>query len=450
MCGIVGYIGIDMVEKHLVSSLKKLEYRGYDSAGICIKNSHLKVVKEKGSIEELEKSLSETRSQCTTGIAHTRWATHGVPSRINAHPHLSNNAKIAIVHNGIIENYTTLKKFLLDKGYRFVSNTDSEVLAHLIEDFYEGDLIAAVSRALQNVEGTFGIAVLHESEEYMVVARKGSPLLLGVGDGMMMVASDAVPILKHTNKVVYLEDNDIAAIYEDKYEIQKLSGEMVSREVEEIRWNIDQIEKRGFKHFMMKEIYEQPEAMRNTLRGRIKKGKIKLSVDIDIKNLKRIVLSACGTSWHSALIGKYLFEEFFDIPVEVDYASEFRYRNTRLKRDDLFIVISQSGETADTLAALRKAKKFNCKTLGLVNMVGSTIAREVDSGIYLHAGPEIGVASTKAFLCQITGLLLLALYILQEQGEKISLELLDELQILPKKLMILSSMKNRFVFWLTA
>jgi len=434
MCGIVGYIGIDMVEKHLVSSLKKLEYRGYDSAGICIKNSHLKVVKEKGSIEELEKSLSETRSQCTTGIAHTRWATHGVPSRINAHPHLSNNAKIAIVHNGIIENYTTLKKFLLDKGYRFVSNTDSEVLAHLIEDFYEGDLIAAVSRALQNVEGTFGIAVLHESEEYMVVARKGSPLLLGVGDGMMMVASDAVPILKHTNKVVYLEDNDIAAIYEDKYEIQKLSGEMVSREVEEIRWNIDQIEKRGFKHFMMKEIYEQPEAMRNTLRGRIKKGKIKLSVDIDIKNLKRIVLSACGTSWHSALIGKYLFEEFFDIPVEVDYASEFRYRNTRLKRDDLFIVISQSGETADTLAALRKAKKFNCKTLGLVNMVGSTIAREVDSGIYLHAGPEIGVASTKAFLCQITGLLLLALYILQEQGQKISLELLDELQILPEKI----------------
>jgi len=434
MCGIVGYIGIDNVEKYLVEGLKKLEYRGYDSSGICIKDGSLDVIKQKGGIYELEKALENTKVTSDIGIAHTRWATHGAPDDINAHPHLSNNSEIAIVHNGIIENYSTLKRFLLEKGYIFNSQTDSEVLAHLIEEFYKDNLEDAVAKALENVEGTFGIAVLHCNEEKIVVARKGSPLIIGVGENMMMLASDAIPILDHTKKVIYLEDNDLAVLTKHDYVIKKINGKKVKREVEEIKWNISQIEKRGFKHFMLKEIHEQPEAMRNTLRGRIKGADIKLSVDFDVKNLKRIVITACGTSWHSALIGKYFMEEFLQLPVEVDYASEFRYRNTALNKDDLFVVISQSGETADTLAALRKAKSMGCKTLGLVNMVGSTIARETDSGIYLHAGPEIGVASTKAFLCQITGLMLLALFIQQGKGGEIPVKLLDELEILPEKI----------------
>ena len=434
MCGIVGYIGIDNVEKYLVEGLRKLEYRGYDSSGICVKDGNLDVIKKEGGISELEKVLANLNIHSNTGIAHTRWATHGEPNNENSHPHLSSNSKIAIVHNGIIENYTTLKKFLLEKGYIFSSQTDSEVLAHLIEEFYTDNLEDAVEKALQNIEGTFGIAVLHQNEDKIVVARKGSPLIIGVGENMMMLASDAIPILKHTKKVIYLEDNDLAVLTKQNYEIKKINGKKVQREIEEIKWNIDQIEKRGFKHFMLKEIFEQPEAMRNTLRGRIKDNEIKLSVDFDVKNLQRIVLTACGTSWHSALIGKYFMEEFLQIPVEVDYASEFRYRNTALNSDDLFIVISQSGETADTLAALRKAKSMGCKTLGLVNMVGSTIARETDSGIYLHAGPEIGVASTKAFLCQITGLILLALYIQKGKAGDIPTQLLDELETLPEKI----------------
>ena len=434
MCGIIGFIGMDNVEKHLIEGLKKLEYRGYDSAGICIKDDYLEVIKRKGGIAELEKTLQNRSTNSQMGIAHTRWATHGAPNDLNSHPHLSNNAEIAIVHNGIIENYITLKRFLLEKGYKFKSQTDSEVIAHLIEEFYDGNLEEAVALALENIEGTYGIAVIHRDENKLVAARKGSPLLLGVGDNAMMLASDAMPLLNHTKKVIYLEDNDIAVLTSDNFHIQKRDGQKVLRKIEEIKWNISQIEKRGFKHFMLKEIYEQPESIRNTLRGRIKQGKIKLSVDFDVKTLDRIVITACGTSWHSALIGKYFIEDFLSIPVEVDYASEFRYRNTNLQENDLFVVISQSGETADTLAALRKARNSGCKTLGLVNMVGSTIAREVDSGIYLHAGPEIGVASTKAFLSQITGLMLLALYINQERGADIPPEILDELQLLPEKI----------------
>ncbi|MFP4547978.1 MAG: glutamine--fructose-6-phosphate transaminase (isomerizing) [Fidelibacterota bacterium] len=434
MCGIVGFIGLDNVEKYLLEGLKKLEYRGYDSAGICIQDDYLEVIKQKGGIANLEKTLQSRSINSNVGIAHTRWATHGAPNDVNSHPHLSNNSEIAIVHNGIIENYITLKRFLLEKGYTFESQTDSEVVAHLIEEFYDGNLEEAVALALENIEGTYGIAVLHREENKIVAARKGSPLILGIGDNVMMLASDAVPLLDHTKQVVYLEDNDIAVLTAGDYHIQKFDGKKVRREIEEIKWNISQIEKRGFKHFMLKEIYEQPESIRNTLRGRIKQGKIKLSVDFDVKTLERIVITACGTSWHSALIGKYFIEDFLSIPVEVDYASEFRYRNTTLRKNDLFVVISQSGETADTLAALRKAKTSGCKTLGLVNMVGSTIAREVDSGIYLHAGPEIGVASTKAFLSQITGLMLLALYINQERGSDIPPEILDELQLLPEKI----------------
>ncbi len=434
MCGIVGFIGIDNVEQHLIDSLKKLEYRGYDSAGICIKDDYLDILKQQGGIAQLENAVQSRKFSGKTGIAHTRWATHGAPTNANAHPHLSDNGEIVVVHNGIIENYMTLKRFLLEKGYHFKSQTDSEVIAHLIEEFYDGNLEKAVAAALENIEGTYGIAVMHQSEEKIIAARKGSPLLLGVSDNIMLLASDAVPILEYTKKVIYLEDNDIAVITTHDYQIHKIGGGPVTREIEEIKWNISQIEKRGFKHFMLKEIYEQPEAMRNTLRGRIKKDSIKLSVDFDVKNLDRIVISACGTSWHSALIGKYFIEEFLQIPVEVDYASEFRYRNSFLRKNDLFVVISQSGETADTLAALRKAKATGCKTLGIVNMVGSTIAREVDSGIYLHAGPEIGVASTKAFLSQITGLMLLAMYIQQERGEKVPADVLNELAILPEKI----------------
>ena len=436
MCGIIGFVGQNNIEKHLIEGLKKLEYRGYDSAGLCINDIEggLQLIKKKGEISKLELEVGDKTFQSNVGIAHTRWATHGIPNQINAHPHISENSEIAIVHNGIIENYTSLKIYLQNKGYQFLSQTDSEVLVHLIDDFYNGDILTAVTNALQQVEGTYGVAVIHSKEDKMVVARCGSPLLIGLGKDMMMVASDAIPILKHTDNVIYLEDNDVAEITSSSYNIYKLSGEIVDREIEVVKLNINQIEKRGFKHFMLKEIIEQPEAMQNTLRGRIKEGKIKLSVDLDVKKLNRIVLTACGTSWHSALVGKYFLENFLDISVEVDYASEFRYRNTVLHKNDLFIVLSQSGETADTLAALRKARQSFCKTLGIVNMIGSTIAREVDSGIYLHAGPEIGVASTKAYLCQLTGLLLLALYIKQERGEKLPKDILEELQNLPGKI----------------
>ncbi|MBN2279770.1 MAG: glutamine--fructose-6-phosphate transaminase (isomerizing) [Candidatus Marinimicrobia bacterium] len=434
MCGIIGYIGIDHVEKYLIEGLKKMEYRGYDSAGICVKDDYLDVVKKSGGIANLEKALLDRKFSGNTGIGHTRWATHGAPNDLNAHPHLSFQSDIAVVHNGIIENYATLKRFLLEKGVRFSSQTDSEVLAHLIESFYTGNLEEAVSKALQNVDGTYGLAVLHRHENKIIAARKGSPLILGIGDSMMMVASDAVPLLDHTNKVIYLEDNDLAVLTRNQYDIMKINGRKVRREIEEIQWNISQIEKRGFKHFMLKEIYEQPEAMRNTLRGRIKGDTIKLSVNFDAEKLNRIVITACGTSWHSALIGKYFMEEILQLPVEVDYASEFRYRTTALAKDDLFIVISQSGETADTLAALRKAKSLGCQTLGIVNVVGSSIARETESGIYLHAGPEIGVASTKAFLCQITSLMLLALAIQQAKGKTISSRMINELEILPEKI----------------
>ena len=433
MCGIIGYIGSNECTGFLIDGLKKMEYRGYDSSGICVKNGSLTILKREGKISELEKSMNSS-IKGNIGIAHTRWATHGEPNEKNSHPHMSTDGKIAIVHNGIIENYNSIKELLIEEGYKFVSETDSEVLAHLIDKCYNGDLEDAVTKALDNVEGTFGLAVIHEDEKKIVAARRGSPLILGVGENEMIIASDAVPIVSLTKKVVYLDDNEIAVIDKNSYKVKRLTGESVDREVQEIKWNIGEIEKKGYKHFMHKEIHEQPTAMENTIRGHINEGKIKLSVDIDVEKLERVVISACGTSWHSALIAKYYIEDIVDMPVEVDYASEFRYRNTNLRENDLFVVITQSGETADTLAALRKAKSSGCKTIGLVNVVGSTIAREVDSGIYLHAGPEIGVASTKAFLCQITGLLLLALYINQEKGGKNDPKLIEELEQIPSKI----------------
>jgi len=435
MCGIVAYIGKKSAVPVLLEGLKKLEYRGYDSAGLCLLDKgQLITIKRLGKIAELEALVTPRGFSSGIGIGHTRWATHGAPSTANAHPHLCCRQSIAIVHNGIIENYHSLKKMLTSEGHVFRSDTDSEVLAHLIEKFHTGELAKAVALALQNVEGTYGLAVMERHTPGIVVARRGSPLIIGLGKAENFIASDAVAVLPYTNKVIYLQDNEIASIAADKYQIRNLRGEAQVSQVEEIRGNIAQIEKGGYKHFMLKEIHEQPAAVQNTLRGRLQPQSIKLSLNVHPTQFQRVVITACGTSWHAALIGKYLIEKYAAIPVEVDYASEFRYRSPILNSHTLLVVISQSGETADTLAALRKGRESGAKTLGLINVVGSTIAREVDSGIYLHAGPEIGVASTKAFVCQVTALLLLSLYFRQLSGGHIPAGLLSDLERVPEQI----------------
>lgn len=440
MCGIIAYIGNKPVVPILLEGLKKLEYRGYDSAGFSVLvNGQITTIKRKGKIDELEKSAKSEIPESRIGIAHTRWATHGEPNETNAHPHLSCDQSIAVVHNGIIENYNGLKEILIREGHRFSSETDSEVIAHLIEKFYHGCLEEAVSSALQNIEGTYGLAVLHRAENKIVVARKGSPIVIGLGCSETIASSDAVAILPYTKKVIYLNDNEIAVLTADTCKIRNLNGQSVSNEVQKILGTTEQIEKKGFKYFMLKEIHEQPEAILNTLRGRIKDGRIKLSLTIDLKKIKRIIITACGTSWHSAIIGKFFFEKYTGIPAEVDYASEFRYRQAIIDESVLIVVISQSGETADTLAALRKAKASGARVIGIVNVVGSTIAREVDSGIYLHAGPEIGVASTKAFVCQVMALLILSLYIRQEKGLSVPVGLLRQVEAIPEKIRIVLS-----------
>ena len=433
MCGIMGIVGGSNLSKKLLDGIKSLEYRGYDSVGMAsISNNQIVIKKDVGRLDKVHKQLNFHSLKGNTGIAHCRWSTHGEPSQINAHPHSCCKEEVAIVHNGIIENHHALKELLTDEGHTLTSNTDSEIFAHLIEKFFEDNLEEAVTKAVSCVEGTFGLAVIQKDDNKLVVARRGSPLIIGVGDKEMFVASDASAIVGHTKKVVYLDDDEIAVLEKDNYDIRKLNGERTTKEVHEIQWSADQIEKSGFKHFMLKEIFEQPDAIENVLRGRIKRNKIKLTVDTD--NIKRIILTACGTSWHSALIGKFLIEKITHIPTEVDYASEFRYRDPLISKDDLIIVISQSGETADTLAAIKEAKTKGAKTLGIVNVVGSTISREVDSGIYLHAGPEIGVASTKAFTSQLVSLLLLALHIRQTKGKDIDEDLIKELVELPKKI----------------
>jgi glucosamine--fructose-6-phosphate aminotransferase (isomerizing) len=444
MCGIIGYIGDKNAVPILIEGLKKLEYRGYDSAGVCTVDScSLISVKEKGKIVELEANQKLNKINSNLGIAHTRWATHGKPDSINAHPHFDCKENIAIVHNGIIENYQSLKELLINEGHKFISETDSEVLAHLIEKFYEGDLSSATLKALKCVEGTFGLAVIHKDHEEIVIAKKSSPLVIGIGEKEMFVASDVVAILNYTNKVIYLNDDEVALIRKENYSIKDLRGNNIDKKIYEIKYSAQEIEKGGFKHFMLKEIFEQPKAIENTLRGRLKNGKIKLTVNLNLEKIKRITIVACGTSWHSALIGKYYLEKLTGIPVNVDYASEFRYRDPIVGEEDLVIVISQSGETADTLAALKEAKRKKAKTLGIINVVGSTIAREVDSGIYLHAGPEIGVASTKAFSCQVIALLLLSLFIRQEKGLILNENLVKELELLPDKIkQVLENSKN--------
>jgi len=432
MCGIIGYLGKQPAKPILIDGLKKLEYRGYDSAGICVlENGKFLIDKKNGPVAGLAKSLIKIKTGGSIGIAHTRWATHGAPSEKNAHPHFDCRQGIAIVHNGIIENYQALKKILTAEGHKFRSETDSEVLAHLIEKFYQGNLETAVAKALNLVEGSYGLVVLSRRENKLVAARQSSPLIIGIGDRETFIASDIPAILKHTKKVIYLKDKDVAIITAAGCQIKKSDGQTVDREIEEVKLNVAQIEKGGHKHFMLKEIFEQPQSLANVLSGRVKDKQIKLTVAINLKKIKRIIIVACGTSWHSALIGKYLIEEIARIPVEVDYASEFRYRQPLIGATDLLIAISQSGETADTLAALKEAKDKGAQTLGIVNVVGSTLTREVDSGIYLHAGPEIGVASTKAFTSQVAALILLALYLRQESGNRIDAKILSDLKNLP-------------------
>ncbi|HVH39011.1 MAG TPA: glutamine--fructose-6-phosphate transaminase (isomerizing) [Gemmatimonadaceae bacterium] len=417
MCGIVGYIGPKQATPLLIEGLKRLEYRGYDSAGVAVYDGEaLETRRAAGKIAKLEGALAADPVTGKVGIAHTRWATHGPPTERNAHPHLSSDESVAVVHNGIIENANVLRSQLQELGHQFRSDTDTEVIAHLVQELFEGSLEEAVIGALRKVEGTFGIAVVSSKDPAKIVAaRKGSPLLIGVGEGEYFLASDASAILSHTRQVVYLDDGDLAVLTPEGYQVMDINSVPLRRSVERIEWDLAAIERGGFDHFMIKEIFEQPHTVENTMRGRLiledgtsKLGGLNMSHD-DLMNIDQIIITACGTSWHSALIGEMMIEDFARIPVEVEYASEFRYRNPIITPNTLCIVISQSGETADTLAAMREAKRRGARTLGLVNVVGSTIAREDDGGIYLHAGPEIGVASTKAFTSQVVALALFAL-----------------------------------------
>ena len=441
MCGIVGYLGEDKAVPFLIKGLKALEYRGYDSAGIAvIEGDKIFVKKQAGKIEALAESLADVELTAALGIGHTRWATHGDPSTINAHPHLDCRQVLALVHNGIIENYQELKEALRKEGHQFASSTDSEVLVHLIEKFYHDDLQAAVLKALRLVEGAYGIAVISAREpDKIVAARQGSPLVLGIGFKEMIIASDTTPILPHTNNVVYLRDREVAVIKKREYDIITLDEQTVVPEVQQVNESLESIAKSGFKHFMLKEIFWQPRSLSDTMRGRllVDKQEVKLGGIEEylgkILSARRFILTGCGTSWHACLVGEYLLEELAGIPVEVEYASEFRYRSSPIDKQTVCFAVSQSGETADTLAALRRAKDQGAFTLGICNVVGSTIARETDAGVYLHAGPEIGVASTKAFTSQVLVFVLLALLLAQRRGRKLPDDIFSALAKIPEQ-----------------
>ncbi|MGF1671249.1 MAG: glutamine--fructose-6-phosphate transaminase (isomerizing) [Balneolaceae bacterium] len=447
MCGIVGYIGEKKASDVLVKGLKRLEYRGYDSAGIALMNGEMFITKGKGKVTNLEKQLKDKPLLGKIGIGHTRWATHGQPNDINSHPHLSQSGKIAVVHNGIIENYGSLKKNLQSRGRQFKSDTDTEIIAQLIEEVYESDpkltFVHAIQLALKQVVGTYGLAIVYMDEpDKIYVARKGSPLLLGIGEGEMFIASDASPIVEYTNKVVYLDDGEMAIVTQNGYEVKTIEDVPLTKEIYELELSLDEIEKAGYPHFMLKEIFEQPRALSDCMRGRLdkKNNRIQLGgiseVLDDIVNANRVIIAACGTSWHSALVGEYLFEHLAKMPVEVEYASEFRYRDPLIGKGDVMLLISQSGETADTLAALREARKRGALVIGVCNVVGSTIARETDAGVYIHAGPEIGVASTKAFTGQVAVLIMMAIAIGQKNGtidKNKAKHLINELAAIPEK-----------------
>jgi glucosamine--fructose-6-phosphate aminotransferase (isomerizing) len=443
MCGIVGYVGERDATDVLLKGLKRLEYRGYDSAGIALLNGGLHFKKGKGKVDGLAKKVKQAGVEGKIGIGHTRWATHGEPNDINSHPHLSESGNIAVVHNGIIENYTTLKKQLISRGKTFHSQTDTEIIAQLLEEIYTTSqgisFEQAIQLTLKQIVGTYGLAIVNKDiPDKIFIARKGSPLLLGIGDNEMFIASDASPIVGYTNKVVYLDDGEMATITKDSYNVKTIEDVELTKEVHELAISIDEIEKAGYPHFMLKEIFEQPRSVADCMRGRlnvennsIQLGGIEDVMD-DLVNAKRIVIAACGTSWHSGLVGEYLFEYLAKTPVEVEYASEFRYRDPLIGKGDVLLVISQSGETADTIAALREAKKRGALVLGICNVVGSTISRETDAGVFTHAGPEIGVASTKAFTAQVVVLTMMALALGKRKGVLSEDELASFIQELAK------------------
>jgi glucosamine--fructose-6-phosphate aminotransferase (isomerizing) len=447
MCGIVGYIGTQNAYPILIQGLQRLEYRGYDSAGLALYNENLSVFKCKGRVSDLEKHVENKDINGNIGIGHTRWATHGEPNDRNAHPHTSMNGDFVLVHNGIIENYAEIKADLKKKGYTFQSDTDTEVLVNLIEYYYrnaeEATAELAVRLALSKVVGAYGIVVLCKNEkEQLIAARKGSPLVIGIGKNEYFIASDATPIVNYTDSVIYLNDNDVAIINKDSLTLKTVENNPVAFKITKVDLTIGDLEKGEFEHFMLKEIFEQPKTIEDTFRGRInpEKSEVILGGLIDvfpkILSAKRIIIIGCGTSWHAALVGEYLIEEYARIPVEVEYASEFRYRNPILNADDVVVAISQSGETADTLAALRMAKERGATILGICNVVGSSIARETDGGVYTHAGVEIGVASTKAFTAQVTVLTLLAIKLAKEKGQisaGMYLDLIKEVADIPEK-----------------
>jgi glucosamine--fructose-6-phosphate aminotransferase (isomerizing) len=447
MCGIVAYIGPQEAYPILIKGLHRLEYRGYDSAGVCMLNDDLCIYKCKGKVSELELFVRDKDISGTIGMAHTRWATHGEPNQVNAHPHYSGNKSLAIIHNGIIENYATLRSELINRGYTFISETDTEVLIHLIEDIKENEKVEleeAVRIALNQVIGAYAIVVISkENPDLLIAARKGSPMVVGIGKGEFFVASDATPIVEYTNNVVFMNDEEIAIIERNKeLKIITIKNQNKTPYIQKLELSLTSIEKGGFDHFMLKEIYEQPRSIRDSMRGRLhpEQGIIALGgireYEQKLINAKRIIITACGTSWHAGLVGEYLFEDLARIPVEVEYSSEFRYRNPIINEEDILIAISQSGETADTLAAIELAKSKGATVLGICNVVGSSIARATHAGIYTHAGPEIGVASTKAFTSQVVVLTLMALKIALKKGTITQSRfhtILSELETIPDK-----------------
>ena len=445
MCGIVGYIGYRDAYPIVIKGLHRLEYRGYDSSGVAIIDKELKVYKKAGKVADLEKFAEGLNTKGTIGMGHTRWATHGAPSDRNSHPHSSGNRKLTIIHNGIIENYATIKEALLAKGHVFLSDTDTEVLVHLIEDIQQEtrlDLREAVRVALNKVIGAYAIVIMSaDDRDQLIAARKGSPMVIGVGKGEYFVASDATPIVEFTKNVIYLNDNEIAYIRREDLLIKNIDNTVQTPYIQELDLKLEMLEKGGYEHFMLKEIYEQPRSIRDCMRGRIypQQGKVQLGGIKEyvekLKNVDRIIIIACGTSWHAGLVGEYLIEEYARVSVEVEYASEFRYRNPIITEKDLVIAISQSGETADTMAALELAKEKGATIFGICNVVGASIPRITDAGVYTHAGPEIGVASTKAFTAQVTVLTLIAFYIAQQRGtitQSKLIEYLTELNQIPE------------------
>ncbi len=447
MCGIVGYIGKRQAYPILIKGLKRLEYRGYDSAGVALLNGDLKTYKCVGKVSDLEKHTEGKDVQGSIGIGHTRWATHGEPNDINAHPHYSESKNLAIIHNGIIENYAPLKEEMMSRGHKFISDTDTEVLVHLIEDIQQNekvDLEEAVRIALNEVHGAYAIVIISkENNDRLICARKGSPMVIGIGEKEFFIASDATPIVEYTKNVIYMDDEEIAVVTLDgQLSVKTIKNQTKTPYIQKLEMKLEQLEKGGYEHFMLKEIYEQPRSIHDTMRGRInaERGLIKLGGLIEyeskIVNADRIIIVACGTSWHAALVAEYLFEDLARIPVEVEYASEFRYRNPIITEKDVVIAISQSGETADTLAAIELAKQKGATIFGVCNVIGSSIPRASHAGAYTHAGPEIGVASTKAFTSQVTVLALMALQIAHSKGtitESRYHQLLNELENIPEK-----------------